>query len=94
MRRTPTQAAASRLDEGALVGYVTSGSFGHTVGKSLATALVAPEAATEDKSVGPCRRTGATGRRYPAVAAGPKRIEIAIMALARGGNGRPLSRAS
>ncbi len=30
---------------GAMVGFVTSGGYGHTVGKSLAMALVAPEAA-------------------------------------------------
>ena len=30
---------------GAIVGFVTSGGYGHTVGKSLAMALVAPEAA-------------------------------------------------
>jgi len=30
---------------GAIVGFVTSGGFGHTIGKSLAMALVAPEAA-------------------------------------------------
>jgi dimethylglycine dehydrogenase len=31
--------------DGTLVGFVTSGGYGHTVGKSLAMALVAPEAA-------------------------------------------------
>lgn len=31
--------------EGAKVGFVTSGGYGHTIGKSLAMALVAPEAA-------------------------------------------------
>jgi dimethylglycine dehydrogenase len=30
---------------GAMVGFVTSGGYGHTIGKSLAMALVAPEAA-------------------------------------------------
>ena len=30
---------------GAIVGFVTSGGYGHTIGKSLAMALVAPEAA-------------------------------------------------
>jgi dimethylglycine dehydrogenase len=30
---------------GAIVGFVTSGGYGHTLGKSLAMALVAPEAA-------------------------------------------------
>ena len=31
--------------EGAKVGFITSGGYGHTIGKSLAMALVAPEAA-------------------------------------------------
>ncbi len=30
---------------GAIVGFVTSGGYGHTVGRSLAMALIAPEAA-------------------------------------------------
>ena len=29
-----------------MAGFVTSGCYGHTIGKSLAMALVAPEAAT------------------------------------------------
>ena len=31
---------------GAMVGFVTSGGYGHTLNKSLAMALVSPEAAT------------------------------------------------
>jgi dimethylglycine dehydrogenase len=31
---------------GAMVGFITSGGYGHTIGKSLAMALVSPEAAT------------------------------------------------
>jgi dimethylglycine dehydrogenase len=36
---------------GAIVGFVTSGGYGHTVGKSLAMALIAPEAAEIDSEL-------------------------------------------
>ena len=45
-RSTPTLRATSPSGAtGAKVGFVTSGGYGHTIGKSLAMALVAPEAA-------------------------------------------------
>jgi dimethylglycine dehydrogenase len=37
--------------EGARVGFVTSGGYGHTIGKSLAMAMVAPEAAAIDREL-------------------------------------------
>jgi dimethylglycine dehydrogenase len=37
---------------GAIVGFVTSGGYGHTIGKSLAMALIAPEAAEIGSELG------------------------------------------
>ena len=47
---------------------MTSGGYGHTVGKSLAMALVEPEAAGVGAELPPYRRRGASARRHRAFA--------------------------
>ena len=54
---------------GALVGFVTSGGYGHTVDKSLAMALVAPEAARDRlRAQRAYRRRRAQSARHRALA--------------------------
>ena len=55
--------------DGRKVGFVTSGGYGHTIGKSLAMALIAPEAASRrQRASGSHRRGRAQGARHPALA--------------------------